>query len=113
MDKVSTIKQNILYFVESQGFKREDFFKQIEISYSNFKGKSLFSEIGADKVVKILTIFPQINPDWLLIGRGEMLRGLDEKLSNKLDLQIEIEQLKEENSDLKSKLIACYEKIGV
>ena len=111
MDKISTIKQNILYFIESQSFNKEDFFNKIGVSYSNFKGKSLLSEIGADKIVKILTIFPQINPDWLLTNKGEMLRT-GENLPNNVGLQIEIEQLKEENSELKSKLIACYEKMG-
>jgi len=74
MDKISTIKQNILLFIENQGFKKEDFFNKIGVSYSNFKGKSLNSEIAADKLVIILTMFPQLNSDWLLTGKGEMLK---------------------------------------
>lgn len=118
MDKISTIKQNILYFVESQGFKKEDFFNQIEISYSNFKGKSLFSEIGADKIVKILTIFPQINPDWLLTGKGEMLRNSEElqvdckqeivKIQKELDFKTEqVNFYQEKSIDLQKKLEDC------
>jgi hypothetical protein len=74
MDKISTIKKNILLFVENQGFKKEEFFNNIGVSYSNFKGKSLNSEISADKLVTILTKFPNINSDWLLTGKGEMLK---------------------------------------
>lgn len=122
MDKISTIKQNILYFVESQGLKREDFFNKIEVSYSNFKGKSLFSEIGADKIVKIMTIYPQINTDWLLTGKGEMLRSNDakalhshselvekiEKIQKELDFKIEqVNFYKEKSTDLEKKLEDC------
>jgi hypothetical protein len=74
MDKISTIKKNILYFIENQGFKKEDFFNKIGVSYSNFKGKSLNSEISADKLVTILTMFPELNSDWLLTGKGKMLK---------------------------------------
>lgn len=80
MDKISTIKKNILYFVESQGFKKEDFFNKVGISYSNFKGKSLESEISADKLVTILTIYPQINPEWLLTGKGQMFKLNDQNV---------------------------------
>lgn len=74
MDKISTIKKNILHFIENQGFKKEDFFNKIGVSYSNFKGKSLNSEIASDKLVIILTMFPELNSDWLLTGKGEMLK---------------------------------------
>jgi hypothetical protein len=30
-------------------------------------------DVGADKVVKILKTFPDVNPIWLLMGVGEML----------------------------------------
>jgi hypothetical protein len=79
MDKISTIKQNILLFIENQGLKKEDFFKNVGISYSNFKGKSLNSEIASDKLVTILTMFPQLNSDWLLTGKGEMLKQRESK----------------------------------
>lgn len=91
MDKISTIKENILYFVEKQGIKKTDFYEKTEISASNFKGSGLKSEIGGDKIVKILSLFPEINPEWLLTGKGEMLR---EKISP-LDLQNEVINFKE------------------
>jgi hypothetical protein len=107
MDKISTIKQNILYFAESQGFKKEDFFNKIEISYSNFKGKSLFSEIGADKLVKILTNYPQINADWLLTGKGEMLRNIEEdETENPMAVEL-LEYKNKEIAELKKQLQEC------
>lgn len=74
MDKIfAPIKGRIAIFIENQGIKKGDFFTITEISSSNFKGKGGESEIGGDKIAKILTIYPEINPLWLLLGQGEML----------------------------------------
>lgn len=75
MDKISTIKENILYFLEKQGITKASFYDKTEISASNFKGSGLKSEIGGDKIVKILSVYPEINPEWLLTAKGEMLRS--------------------------------------
>lgn len=82
MVKNSTVKERILYFIENQSIKKEDFFRNIDISYSNFKGTNLKSDIGADKLVKILTYYPILNCDWLLLGQGEMLKKAEQNISN-------------------------------
>lgn len=74
MDKISTIKENILYFIDKQHISKVDFYDKTEISASNFKGSGLKSEIGGDKIVKILTCYPEISPEWLLTGKGSMLK---------------------------------------
>lgn len=75
MDKISTIKENILYFIEKQDISKKYFYEISGISASNFKGSGLKSEIGGDKIVKILTIFPDLNSEWLLTGTGPMLKS--------------------------------------
>jgi phage repressor protein C with HTH and peptisase S24 domain len=75
MDKISTIKENILYFIEKQCVSKVSFYEKTGISASNFKGTGLKSEIGGDKIVKILTYYPEISPEWLLTGKGSMLRS--------------------------------------
>lgn len=67
------IKRRILQYVDYTGIMKKDFFSKIDISSGSFRGKSLSSEIGGDKIAKILTSFPEINPTWLLTGKGEML----------------------------------------
>lgn len=75
MDKIfSPIKGRIIDYLENRGFQKEKFFEKTAISASNFKGKGAESELGGDKIVKILTEFPEINPEWLLTGSGGMLR---------------------------------------
>lgn len=74
MDKNLTIKDRILYFIENQGIKKTEFFEKTEISASNFKGAGLNSELGGDKIVKILTAYSLLSSEWLLTGEGQMLK---------------------------------------
>jgi Predicted transcriptional regulator len=74
MEKISPIKQNILLFVEKQGVAKSVFCEKTGISYANIKGKGLFSEIGGTQIGKILSAYPNINPEWLLTGKGSMLK---------------------------------------
>jgi hypothetical protein len=76
MDKIySPIKERILYYIDLKGIKKEGFFKKVDIMRSNFSGIGAKSEFGGDKIAKILNEYPDINPDWLITGRGEMLRN--------------------------------------
>lgn len=76
MDKIlAPIKCRIIQYIESKGITKKSFFENTKISPSNFKGNGLFSEIGGDLMVEILTFYPDINPTWLLTGKGEMLVG--------------------------------------
>ena len=75
--KIAESANAIIYVEESQidkGITKESFFSETGISASNFKGKGAQSELGGDKLAKILTIYRDINPDWLITGRGSMLR---------------------------------------
>lgn len=69
-----TIKGRILAFLKEQGILREDFYRSTGLSASNFKGAALKSELGGEKIVKILTTYKELSPDWLLTGNGSMLK---------------------------------------
>jgi hypothetical protein len=76
MDKIfSPIKGRVFDFLNNQSIGKEYFYKTTGITASNFKGKGALSEIGGDKIAKILTAFPQLSARWLIIGEGAMLRG--------------------------------------
>lgn len=63
-------------FIDANGLSIAAFEKSIGMSNASF-GKSLKNNgaIGSDKLENILTVYPDINPDWLLTGRGSMLKS--------------------------------------
>ncbi len=82
MEKLTEIKSRLLQFAEQQGLKKEEFYRQIGIDGANFRGKNALSELGSEKIVSILSTFPDLNSDWLLLGRGEMLRSATQSVGN-------------------------------
>lgn len=74
MDEKLTVKGKILSFLEKTNTPKEDFYRKIGIAPSNFKGVGLNSGLGGDKIVKILTCYPELSADWLLRDEGNMLR---------------------------------------
>ena len=69
-----TIKEKILTYLDTTGKVKAEFYKAIGASPSNFKGAGKNSALSSDKIAEILTIYPDLSPDWLLNGIGEMLR---------------------------------------
>lgn len=74
VENLDEIKLRILQFLEIQKFGKYSFYNKIGLSASNFAGKSLESALSSTKISEILHIFPDLNPDWLLLGKGQMLR---------------------------------------
>lgn len=82
MDFILTVKERILQFLDEKEISKSLFFSKIGISPSNFKGVGKKSSIGSDFVVKILTEYPELSPEWLMLGEGEMLRGPSKQAAN-------------------------------
>lgn len=80
MEQISTIKKRILQFIDNQSIAKVDFFAKTGINYSNFKGKSLNSELSGDKLAEIITTYPYLNSEWLLTGEGEMIKKEKEEV---------------------------------
>lgn len=74
MEEISPTKQKILQYLDFKGISKADFCRQTGFSYENFKGKSLKSDIGGAVLGKIITIYSDISPKWLLTGEGSMLK---------------------------------------
>lgn len=71
---MNKIKLRILEIAEYLGIPKSRFIEDLGMNYSNFKSINLNSSINADYVANILSKYPQINPDWLLTGKGPMIR---------------------------------------
>lgn len=76
MDKIfSPIKKRVIEYVEYKGITKESFYNESGVSASNFKGKGAESELGGDKIAKILSLYDDLNAEWLLTGNGDMTKG--------------------------------------
>ena len=72
---MAKIKDRIIEYLKINGITKQDFCEKTGISYANMVGKSLQSEFGGEQIYEILHKFPELNPDWLMLGKGEMLRS--------------------------------------
>ncbi|GIM50622.1 hypothetical protein [Capnocytophaga stomatis] len=73
-NKISNIKERILYFLEYKGVTKSKFFEKIGMTYGNFTGKSKETPLNSEAISNILLEFPDINLDWLVSGKGSMLK---------------------------------------
>lgn len=75
-DKIlAPIKKRVLEVIENHHLNKTEVFNILGVSSSNFRGPALFSEVSGDVVAKILTTFPNTNPDWLILGKGNSVRS--------------------------------------
>lgn len=100
MENLAKIKQRVIYFVESQKIKKEDFYKKISSNGGNFRGKSLSSELSGDKIAEILAIYPEINPEWLVLGKGNMLKDMSIKPIESIGWAIKPDNKDEQNTEI-------------
>lgn len=68
----NTVKQRLIDFIKFKNLSQGKFEK--EICVSNGFVNNISKSIGADKLQRILNKFPELNPEWLLTGEGEMLK---------------------------------------
>lgn len=71
---LQSIKDRVLLISKSKGNNKMDFFKDLGMSYANFKGVQKKSALSSDAVATILSIHKDISPAWLIAGEGDMYR---------------------------------------
>lgn len=114
---IATIKGRVLKYIDSQGIKKEDFYKKISMNGQSWRGKGAESELSGDKIATVLSQYRDINPYWLLLGEGEMLLDQSNNLENnrhysETDIS-EINKLRRKVRD-KEKIIEYLEsKLGI
>jgi len=113
----TNIKERVLYFTDYKDFAKEKFFEELGVTYGNFKGKAKEKALSSDILAKIVSKYPEINPEWLLTGEGNMLKKStpsqevqevhDDKYTASLEKQV---ALLEKNNALQEEKIAGLEK---
>ena len=73
------VKANTLYrikqFVDEKGITNKEFESKIGFSNGGFSSQLRKNKtIGVDKLENILSVYSEINPEWLLTGKGSMLK---------------------------------------
>ena len=110
MNKITNIKERILYYAEYKKIAREKFFTDMDMTYANFKGHAKKTPLNSNSIVILLTKYPEINPHWLLTGFGNMLipEGLDPEeafLMSKAVIQTDTFKEKLMNADVNKLLL--------
>lgn len=75
MEKLNTLQRLKLY-IDYKGLTNKEF--ELSVGFSNGAFASQLKKnrtIGVDKLENILLAYPEINPEWVLTGRGDMLRS--------------------------------------
>ena len=126
MREFSIIKKNILYFIDNQNISKYELYQKTGISNGVLSQKGGMSE---ENTIKFLSYYTNVSADWLLTGKGEMLKkeGLVQQAHNNISstitqhqtihapedyetLKKENQRLTQENSGLKDKIIQLMEK---
>lgn len=68
MSVIKRMKQ----IVDYKGISKRTFYKEVELS-NGFLDKE--REVGHKKMERICSIYPEINTEWLLTGKGKMLKN--------------------------------------
>ncbi|MDN3621305.1 S24 family peptidase [Polaribacter undariae] len=68
----TNIKERVLEISDFKGIGKEKFFSDLGVTYGNFKGKAKEKALSSDVLAKIVSKYPEINLEWLLLGKGEM-----------------------------------------
>lgn len=73
-EKYTNIKERLLYFAKNQSIGIENFLENIGMTYGSFKGKAKEGSLNSNAIVEIYTKYPILNIEWLLTGKGGMLK---------------------------------------
>lgn len=66
-----TIQERVLQVIENKGITPYRFCKDLGLSMGYLDKRGA---IGTDKYLKIIEYLSEVNPEWLLTGKGEMLK---------------------------------------
>jgi len=86
MKNFSTQKERILQFIEYKGISKNKFYIETGISNGVLDKKS---GLSMETIEKFYSTYSEINPEWLLTGKGKMLKGYGEILDSKISIVAE------------------------
>jgi transcriptional regulator with XRE-family HTH domain len=86
------LNKRVLSIMEAKQLTRSGFSAALEVSLPVLTHiSSGRNKPGLELIQKLLTTFPDLDPDWLLLGKGQMFR----KTQEMPDLSTDLEQIKQ------------------
>jgi hypothetical protein len=68
------IKERVIQIIDYKGIGKESFYSQIGMTSANFRGKAKETPLNSNAIENILSVIPDLSPEWLLTGKGTMLK---------------------------------------
>lgn len=110
----SPIKRKILTFLSEMGISQYDFYRKTGITRGILSQNNGISE---ENIARFLAVYPQVSAEWLLTGRGNMLREEDGQLAQptiaaqfplRTDRQVEMQSIPLYELDASAGLVALF-----
>lgn len=68
------IKERIIKLIEYKGIPKEEFYIKIGMTSASFRGNAKKTPLNSNAIENILSIIPDVNAEWLITGKGSMLK---------------------------------------
>ncbi|GIJ93523.1 hypothetical protein CAPN002_07410 [Capnocytophaga stomatis] len=98
------IKERVIQVIEIKGIAKEKFFEKIGVTSANFRGNAKKTPLNSTTIENILSEIPELNPEWLLTGKGSMLKTESNPTAPPPEDTGQIALLQQENAFLKEKI---------
>lgn len=103
--KISPVKERILQFADTLGISKREFYKIIDVSRGTLESKTGITE---DTLAKFIAIYPQVNIEWLMTGRGDALKNQTIQI-NETEPQMSVYKLRTDYYGVERQQIPLYE----
>lgn len=105
------IGNRIEQFIENQGLNVSSFEKKIGASDGAIRKGIAKNSLGGKFIMPISEKFPNLSMDWLITGKGEMLKDTAVKEAVNVDYKEKYYELLEENRSLRINIEHLTEKL--
>lgn len=110
IQKISPIKQRILFYADKIGISKREFYSRIGVSRGTLEAKTGITE---DVLTKFFATYPEVSIRWVMTGEGEMLNSarpvaVDQRFSLKTDRNLTSQDIPLYDFDASAGLVAIF-----